>query len=65
MSQTTIDPVDEIRAIRQQISERHQDDPKKLVEHYIKLQKEYEARLVTPCDQNITAVEATRGPGNN
>ena len=65
MSQTTTDPVDEIRAIRKQISERHQDDPKKLVEYYINLQKHYAARLVTPCDQNTSAVEATRSPGNN
>jgi hypothetical protein len=43
------DPViDRVRAARQAISERHAHDPKKLVEYYMKRQKDLSARLATP-----------------
>ena len=43
------DPViDEIRRIRHEISAEHGHDPRKLVEHYVKLQEQYEDRLVLP-----------------
>lgn len=41
------DPViDEIRRIRHQISAEHDHDPRKLVEHYMKLQEQYRDRLI-------------------
>ena len=43
------DPViDEIRKIRHDISAEHGHDPRKLVEHYMKLQEKYRDRLVRP-----------------
>ncbi|MEX0704010.1 MAG: hypothetical protein WD069_18055 [Planctomycetales bacterium] len=42
------DPViDEIRAIRHEISARFGHDPKKLVEYYIELQRRHADRLVS------------------
>lgn len=41
------DPViDEIRAVRSRISARFDHDPRKLVEHYMELQKRHEDRLL-------------------
>lgn len=41
------DPVvEEVREIRRRISEQFDHDPKRLVEHYIELQKRYADRLV-------------------
>jgi len=46
------DPViDEIRAVRHRISEEFGHDPKKLVEHYMKLQERHPDRLVRPTDR--------------
>ena len=47
-SRATADPViDEIRAVRHRISEEFGHDPKKLCEHYMKLQEQkYADRLV-------------------
>ena len=43
------DPIiDEIRAVRHRISEEFDHDPKKLVEHYMKLQERHADRLVRP-----------------
>ena len=43
------DPViDEIRKIRHDISAEHDHDPRKLVEHCIKLQEQYKERLIPP-----------------
>lgn len=40
------DPViDEIREVRRQISQRFDNDPKKLVEHYMELQERYRERF--------------------
>jgi hypothetical protein len=38
--------IDEIRKVRKEISAEFDHDPKKLGEHYIKLQERYEERLV-------------------
>ena len=44
---TLSDPViDEIRAVRSQISAQFDHDPKKLVEYYMELQKRHADRLV-------------------
>ena len=55
------DPViDAIRAVRQQISASVDHNPQKLVEHYRKLQKRHQDRIVTrtiekPVAKNETA----------
>lgn len=47
MKQTKADPViDEIRQVRHEISERFGHDPKRLVAHYMELQKQYEGRMI-------------------
>jgi hypothetical protein len=47
MTQHRSDPViDEIRQVRRRISARFNDDPKRLVEHYIKLQEEHRERMI-------------------
>ncbi len=38
--------IDEIRKIRHQISQRFNNDPKKVIEYYIQLQKKYRNRLI-------------------
>jgi hypothetical protein len=38
--------VDEIRAVRRRISERFDHDPERLVAYYMKLQEQYQERLV-------------------
>ncbi len=41
------DPIiDEVRRVRRQISEKFDHDPKKLVEHYIKLQDRHKDRMI-------------------
>jgi hypothetical protein len=40
--------IDEVREVRRRISERFGNDPRRLVEHYIELQKQYESRLIHP-----------------
>jgi hypothetical protein len=59
MKEKTNDPViDEIRAIRHQISERCDHDPAKLVAYYIELQKKFADRMIgtkkpsNPSDQS-------------
>jgi len=48
-SRVTADPtIDEIRAVRHKISEQFGNDPKRLVEHYMKLQERHADRLVRP-----------------
>lgn len=42
--------IDEIREIRRRIWERHGNDPKRVVEHYIEYQKQFADRLVPPPD---------------
>jgi Mg-chelatase subunit ChlI len=47
MQQNPSDPVmDEIREIRQRISERFDHDPEKLVEYYQGFQQQYKDRLI-------------------
>ena len=38
--------IDQIRKIRHQISQRFDHDPKKVVEYYIRLQKQFQGRLL-------------------
>lgn len=47
MGKKTEDPIDRIRRVRHEISAKFDHDPRKLVEHYMELQKCHEARLVT------------------
>jgi len=42
--------IEEIREIRRRIWERHGNDPKRVVEHYIEYQKQFADRLVPPPD---------------
>lgn len=46
MSTKTDDPIDRIRRTRHEISARFDHDPRKLVEHYMELQKRDANRLV-------------------
>ena len=47
MMQDRSDPViDEIREIRQRISARFDHDPARLVAYYVKLQEQYQDRLI-------------------
>jgi hypothetical protein len=39
--------IDEIRAIRAQISREHGDDPQRLYEHYVEYQKQFKGRLIS------------------
>ena len=51
-SRPSTDPtIDEIRAVRHRISEEFGHDPKKLCEHYMKLQEQYCDRLVRSTDR--------------
>lgn len=40
--------IDEIRALRQRISERFAHDPARLVAYYMELQEQYRDRLIHP-----------------
>jgi hypothetical protein len=55
----TEDPIDRIRRTRHEISARFDHDPRKLVEHYVELQKRHSDRLMTspgtPADARKTA----------
>ncbi len=47
MESTPIDPtVDEIREVRRQISARFNNDPARLVEHYLRFQEQFRERLL-------------------
>lgn len=46
MSTKTNDPIDRIRRARHEISARFDHDPRKLVEHYMELQKRHADRLI-------------------
>jgi hypothetical protein len=39
-------PIEEIRQLRRQISDRFDNDPQKLVAHYLELQEQYRDRLI-------------------
>jgi hypothetical protein len=48
MNERMKDPViDEIRAVRHRISERVGHDPRRLVDYYLELQKQFEDRLIS------------------
>lgn len=51
--------IDEIRKIRCQISQRFDNDPKKLVAYYIELQKKYRHRLTNLSEFTEEATEKT------
>ncbi|HEV7644589.1 MAG TPA: hypothetical protein VGO50_11645 [Pyrinomonadaceae bacterium] len=38
--------IEEIRKVRKEISAEFDNDPKKLIEHYIELQDQYKERLI-------------------
>ena len=38
--------IERIRAVRHQISEEYDHDPKQLVEHYIELEKKHQGRFI-------------------
>ena len=40
--------IDEIRAIRAQISREHGDDVRRLGEHYMELQKQFSGQVIPP-----------------
>jgi hypothetical protein len=42
------DAIEEVREIRRKISAQFDDDPVKLVEYYMELDKQYQHRLVDP-----------------
>lgn len=49
MKQNLSDPViDEIREVRHRISARFEHDPTQLVTFYMKMQKQYQDRLIAP-----------------
>ena len=51
-SRASTDPtIDDIHAVRHRISEQFGHDPKKLCEHYMKLQEQYGDRLVRSTDR--------------
>jgi hypothetical protein len=53
------DPVvDEVRAIRTQISAEFDHDPSRLVEHYIQLQKRHADRLIAARDKSAPKDDA-------
>ena len=54
-------PIDEIRAVRHQISARFGHDPRKLVEHYIQLQRRHADRLIA-VSENLDIVEEASSP---
>jgi len=55
------DPViGRIREIRRRISEKHNHDPQRLVEYYIKLQGQYEKRLLV--DSELESAHAVQTP---
>lgn len=41
------DPIDQIRRVRREISAQFDHDPRKLVEHYMELQKQHGERFIT------------------
>jgi hypothetical protein len=47
--------VDEIREVRRRISEEFGHDPKRLAEHYMKLQEKHADRLVRPAEPEQSA----------
>ena len=48
------DPIiDQIREVRHRISAQFDHDPKRLVEHYIKLQERHADRLVRSTDSEV------------
>ena len=48
---TVDDAIEEVREIRRQISARFDDDPAKLAQHYMELQKRHADRLVYPAER--------------
>ena len=49
MTQSRSDPaIDEIREVRRLIAVRFDNDPVRLVAHYIKLQEQHRERLIDP-----------------
>ena len=51
--------IDEIREVRQRISARFDNDPSRLVAHYIELQRQHEERLIGPLKGSEPTDEST------
>lgn len=51
--------LEQVREARMKISKQFDHDPKKLVEYYIELQKNYEDRLVSVNDEKEKSVQNT------
>jgi hypothetical protein len=47
MTEDTEDPIDRLRRVRHEISAKCDHDPRKLVEHYMELQKRHADRLIS------------------
>lgn len=58
MNPTEDDPVDEIRAIRQRISEQFGNDPEKLLAYYMEFQKRHAAQLIDTRATDETVAKA-------
>ena len=46
MNKHTDESIERVREARRKISEQYGHDPKRIVEHYIELQKQYQDRLL-------------------
>ncbi len=61
MKQNPSDPViDEIRAVRHDISERFDHDPTQLVAFYMEMQKQYQDRLIETAKSSEDRDQAAR-----
>jgi hypothetical protein len=50
--------IERVRQVRQQISQEHGHDPRRLVEHYIELQKKHQGRLLKRTEEEMPAEPA-------
>ena len=46
--------IEAVRRAREEISREHDNDPKKLVEYYMALQKRHQERLIDGTDQGLS-----------
>jgi hypothetical protein len=45
------DAIEEVREVRRRISARFDDDPKKMIEHYVERDRKYTGPKLTPADR--------------
>jgi hypothetical protein len=61
MSQIPNDPpIDEVREVRHQISARFNHDPSQLVAYYLKLQQQFQDRLLDTAKNDVADQDAGR-----